>query len=100
MFTRILVRPLITEKSLTEASKGWYTFIVERARTKYDIARAVESTFQVHVTGVKSLIAKGSVVRRGRRGLKVRSSDYKKARVKLAKGEKIEVFTVEQAIKK
>lgn len=100
MVLGVLTQPLITEKSLTEASKGWYTFIVDKESNKRDIAQAVNEAFHVHTNFVKTQLVKGSIERRGRRGLKVRSSDYKKARVKLARGEKIDLFTVEQAVKK
>lgn len=100
MVLGMLIQPLITEKSLTEVNKGWYTFIVKKGSTKHDIAQAVNGAFHVHTTRVKTQLVKGSIERRGRRGLKVRSSDYKKARVRLTTGEKIDLFTVEQAVKK
>ena len=36
-----LIRPLITEKTLTLAASGWYTFVVDEKADKGLIARAI-----------------------------------------------------------
>lgn len=90
-----LIKPVITEKSMSEASSGWYTFLVARHSNKRQIADAVSKEFNVHVTDVKTLVIAGKRKRRGKRGLTVVAPDKKKAYVKLKKGETIELFGVE-----
>lgn len=91
----LLVRPLITEKSMSEATRGWYTFLVETHSNKQVIAKAVSEEFKVHVVSVKTVSLSGKQKRRGKRGLSVSAPDRKKAYVRLKKGETIEVFGVD-----
>lgn len=78
--TYVLKRPLVTEKSTLSLSEGKYTFEVDRQATKKEIAKAVEDTFGVHVKGVQTI------------RIKTLQSDWKKAIVQLAEGEKIDIF--------
>ena len=96
----VLLRPVMTEKSMHEAQTGWYTFLVSKTSTKPDVVREVEQEFKVHVVDIKTIMGHGSVVRSGKRGLKSRSPDYKKALVRLSDKETIGVFQVESAPKK
>lgn len=87
----VIKAPLITEK----ADKGreaqrQYAFIVHRSATKGDIARAVESQFQVTVEAVRTLIMRGKVKRVGTSSGK--RSNFKKAFVVLKDGDKIGLF--------
>lgn len=99
----ILLRPLITEKSLTLAGRGWFTFAVSRDSRKPEIAQAVKDEFRVHVTGVRTVTVSGKSKRVGRKRLEKAGTDWKKALVRLKTGEKIDLFTVEtppQAVEK
>lgn len=89
---QILLRPIITEKSLQEAGRGRYTFAVEKGANKIQIAQAVAETFAVHPEGVKTITKKGKATRSMRRRTKVLRSDWKKAVIQLKTGEKIEIF--------
>lgn len=80
---------------MNEVSNGWYTFLVTISSNKPQIAKAVDSEFNVHVTDVKTLVIPGKRKRRGKRGLLVIAPDKKKAYVRLKKGETIEIFGVE-----
>jgi large subunit ribosomal protein L23 len=88
----ILRRPLITEKSnYQNTSLHQYAFEVTRAATKKQIKEAVETMFDVDVVRVNTI---NSPAKRGRRRRQmiVRSSQYKKAIVTLARGQTIDVF--------
>lgn len=89
---KIIVKPIISEKSLKEAVGGKYTFKVAQYATKDDIRREVENLFSVHVTRVFTSIVKGSRIRTTRKGRSVTDLTYKKARVALKSGEKISIF--------
>lgn len=87
-------RPLITENSLAGAKAGWYTFVVDRQAQKPAIAREVEKQYQVHVLEVRTAIMGGKTRSVGPRRLRTTQSDWKKARVRLEKGQHIEAFEV------
>jgi len=88
---QIIIRPVISEKSynLIE-SDGQYTFQVDRRANKNQIKRAVENAFDVSVAKVNTVNVKSKPKRQGlTRG---RTATWKKAVVKLAEGERIELF--------
>lgn len=96
----IIRRPLITEKSLSQAARGWYTFAVAEAATKPDVAGAVARLYGVTVTGVRTARMHGKERRAGRSMKRVMKSDWKKAFVHLAKGQTIAAFEVTQEAEK
>lgn len=88
----VIVRPVISEKSFSEADRGKYTFLVHPKATKPEIRRAVESIWGVHVTKVNTMARKGKAIRLRRRFGYGRRPDRRRAVVTLAPGEKIEIF--------
>ncbi len=88
----IIVKPVITEKSLQEAVNGKYTFLVARYATKNDVKEAIEKLFGVKVEKVYSNIVKGTKQRVTKKGRKTVDATYKKARVALKEGQKIALF--------
>jgi len=91
--TLVLLRPIVTEKSMTRTNEHKYTFQVTREATKPQIAAAVASIFKVDVIGVNVMTVRGKARRLGRRV--GRTSDTKKAVVTLAEGQRIERYFVE-----
>lgn len=89
----IILRPLITEKSVTLAQENKYTFAVDPKSNKVEIRGAIESIFKVKVLKVNTLNVKGKPKRWGRR-YKGHKSDWKKAIVTLKEGDKIEIAGV------
>ena len=88
----IIVRPVITEKSMQLLEDNKYTFVVEREANKIEIKRALEEIFEVKVKAVNTANFKGKKKRLGRYppGYKAR---WKKAIVTLAEDSKpIELF--------
>jgi large subunit ribosomal protein L23 len=88
---QIIIRPVISEKSynLIE-SEAQYTFQVDRRANKNQIKRAIESAFDVRVDKVNTANVKSKPKRQGLTS--GRTSTWKKAVVKLAEGERIELF--------
>jgi large subunit ribosomal protein L23 len=84
----IIRRPLITEKGLgVKETEGTLVFDVVPQATKNEISEAVEALFKVKVEAVRTANVAGKERRRGRyAGYK---PDWKKAYVKLKKGEKL-----------
>lgn len=91
----ILLRPLITEQSMHEATRGWFGFVVSAGSDKLAIKQAIESQFQVHVEAVRTIISKGKTVRVGKRRTEQARHPIKKAYARLKKGETIGLFGVE-----
>ncbi len=86
----IIKRPLITEKSsLQKELFDKYAFEVALEATKNQIRDAIEKLFKVHVTDIRTIRVRGKFRRVGR-GMGKRQN-WKKAIVKLQKGEKIEI---------
>ena len=88
---QIIIRPVISEKSynLIE-SDGQYTFQVDRRANKNQIKRAVQNAFDVSVAKVNTVNVKSKPKRQGL--TRCRTATWKKAVVKLAEGERIELF--------
>jgi large subunit ribosomal protein L23 len=87
----IIKRPLLTEKTnIQKEMSNQISFEVDRRANRVQIKRAVESIFNVKVSGVRTMQIKGKVKRRGRIVGKCR--DWKKAIVTLMPGERINFF--------
>ncbi len=87
----ILIRPVISEKSVAETERNNYTFVVARDANKFQIKAAVEAEFKVDVLGVRVLTVKPKEKRRGRRTPGM-IPGWRKAIVTIAPGQKIELF--------
>ena len=86
----ILIKPIITEKTMALMEERKYTFRVPLAATKVEIRQAVEQIFKVKVQAVNTMRYEGKMKRLGR--TQGRRSDWKKAVVTLKPGETIELF--------
>jgi large subunit ribosomal protein L23 len=87
----VILAPVITEKSSAVSEANQVVFKVRLDATKPQIKNAVEKLFNVKVLAVNTLTRKGKTKRF--RGIKGRQNDVKKAVVKLAEGDKIDVTT-------
>ena len=93
----IILRPVISEKSITESSRGKYTFAVHDDANKIQIKAAVEALFikeGVTVVSVNVLTTKRKEKRRGTKQGRITgwTTPWRKAVVTLAPGQKIEFF--------
>ena len=87
----VILSPVITEKSSMASEHNQVVFKVHRDATNTEIKAAIEQLFKVKVLAVNTLTRKGKTKRF--RGLKGKQQDVKKAIVKLAEGDKIDVTT-------
>jgi len=88
-YRAIVVRPLITEKSMRASATGKYVFEVQREATKPQIRDAVERLFRVKVADVNVVNLPGRLRRRGKNTF--RTSERRKAVVTLRAGETIDL---------
>ncbi len=87
----IIIKPVITEKSMDELQEGKYTFKVAKDSNKTEIKKAVETLFGVQVKKVNTINCNGKNKRVGRSVGK--TPDWKKAVVTLTEDSKtIEFF--------
>jgi large subunit ribosomal protein L23 len=87
----IIKSPLITEKStLQRETQNIFAFEVDPRANKIQIKAAVEAQFKVKVEDVRVVRAHGKERRQGR--FAGRRPDWKKAYVRLAEGQKLELF--------
>ncbi len=87
----IIIRPVITERSMRDMEESKYTFVVNKKANKIEIKKAVEELFGVKVEKVNVINYMGKMRRMGRN--LGRKASWKKAFVKLAEGsKKIEFF--------
>ena len=62
----IVIRPVITEKSMLGAVNKIYTFEVAKSANKIEIAKACEEVFGVKVAKVNTVSMRGKFRRQGR----------------------------------
>jgi len=86
----IIIRPVITEKSMDLLADNKYTFIVDRRANKTEVKNAIENIFDVRVEKVNTINYKGKPKRMGR--FEGRTARRKKAIVTLKPGQKIRLF--------
>lgn len=87
----VILAPVITEKVTAVSESNQVVFKVRRDATKPEIKAAVEQLFKVKVLSVNTLVRKGKT--KHFRGTKGKQQDVKKAIVRLAEGDKIDVTT-------
>ncbi len=87
----IILRPIITEKSMDDMNEKKYTFRVNKKTNKTEVKKAIEKIFGVEVEKVNIMNVRG---KKKRQGVAVgKTSDWKKAIVKLTESSKnIEFF--------
>jgi large subunit ribosomal protein L23 len=92
--SQVIVRPVISEKSMDETQRGKYTFRVHDDANKLQVKEAIEELFKVNVITVNVSTMKAKEKSRNRRRGRQEgwTSPWKKAVVTLASGQKIEFF--------
>ncbi len=87
----VILRPVVTERSNElQEDQRTYTFVVSRDANKLEIRAAVQTLFGVRVESVRTANYQGKWRRVGRS--LGRRSAYKKAVVRLAEGDSIDVY--------
>ncbi len=87
----VLLKPMVSEKSIMLMEEDKYSFLVAKDPNKIEIKHAVETLFDVKVLDVTTRNLRGKMKTLGR--YKGRRPDTKRAIVKLAEGDKIEIFS-------
>lgn len=92
----VLVKPIVTEKSnkLTDKSRT-YTFRVDRKANKLEVKKAIEDFYGVTVTEVNTVVVPGKAKTKFTKAgfISGRKPAYKKAYVKVAEGDTIDLYS-------
>ena len=94
----LIRRPIISEKNTMLMESGQYTFEVMPDATKHQVKAAVETIFNVRVLTVNMMVvkprekAKRVRSKEGVRRVEGSTAGWKKAIVKLAPGQRIDIF--------
>ena len=87
----IIIKPIVTEKSMSDMEEGKYTFKADRRINKSEIKKAIENVFGVKVEKVNTMNMQGKLKRQGAH--EGRRPNWKKAIVTLKEDSKrIEFF--------
>ena len=94
--SEVLVKPIVTEKSnkLTDTRKT-YAFRVDRKANKLEVKKAVEEFYGVTVVDVNTVVVPGKAKSKFTKAgfISGRKPAYKKAYVKVAEGETIDMYS-------
>ncbi len=94
MKSTILIKPIITERSIEQTKKGFYTFVVGILARKGIIKKTIEDQFGVDVIAIRTIKMPEKSRRIGKNMNKTKTPFWKKAIVKLGKEQKIPIFDV------
>ncbi|ANQ51051.1 50S ribosomal protein L23 [Flammeovirga yaeyamensis] len=91
---QVLVKPILTEKAALAHEGGVYTFVVAKGANKVQIKQAVEAKYGVNVEAVRTAILPGKSKTRYTKAAVINghTSSFKKAMVKVAEGEIIDIY--------
>ena len=99
-----VITPHMSEKAYKSAQSGTYVFDIPLGIEKAEIIKLIEADYQVKVLDARVLVRKGKAVRssRGKRAQPAIASrkDTKKAYVRLAEGQKLDLFGEDDKKKK
>ena len=85
------LKPVITEKSLSQAKEGYYTFLVNPNLKKPFLKKIIGETFDVDVIEIKTMRSK-TLKRKNYQGKIVKKKGQKKVIVTLKEKQKIDLF--------
>ena len=92
----VLIKPIVTEKSnKLSDSKRTYAFRIDRKANKLEVKKAIESFYGVTVTEVNTVVVPGKTKSKFTKAgfISGRKPAYKKAYVKVAEGDTIDLYS-------
>lgn len=92
----VIIKPVLTEKTLQLQIQGVWTFFVDKRASKHQIVNAIKENFNVTPIKVRIIRVKPKTKMIWRHRHKVTLSAYKKALVTLKPGEKIKQLVIKE----
>lgn len=91
----ILIKPIVSEKSISATENGKYLFSVAKSSNKHTIKKSVEENYKVNVIKVNIMTVKPEEkIVKGKYKAKIKG--WKKAIVTVKKGQKISGFEIKE----
>lgn len=90
----MLLKPIVTEKTIKETEKKRYTFAVSADQTKTDIKKRLEKLFKVNIIKIQTAVVIGKKYRSGRRWIYKKRPEWKKAVITIKPDQKIDLFDI------
>jgi large subunit ribosomal protein L23 len=87
-----IIRPILTEKTLALAARGWYTFAVALRARKEAVAQNIAKQYKVDVRSVRTIRMPEKTRRVGKVAKPFTVPAWKKALVSLKAGQTIDAF--------
>ena len=88
--TTVIKMPIVTEKATAAGEHNQYAFKVDNRATKTDVKQAIEAIYGVKVVDVKTQVRRERD--RTYKYGKIPGKTWKRAMVRVAAGQKIELF--------
>ena len=88
--SRILIKPLVTEKATNLGALNKYVFAVDAAANKIEVAKSVYAVYGIKPVGVRIVNVLGKTIRYGR--VRGRRKNWKKAIITLPAGKTINIY--------
>jgi len=88
----IVLKPIFTEKTLSQQENGKYTFWVKKDATKGQIESSFKAVFNIKPLSINTVIVKGKTKNDRQKRLPIKKSDLKKAVITVDKNTKIELL--------
>jgi len=92
----ILIKPIVTEKSMAGTGSNVYSFKVALASSKNAIASELKRMYNVDAVAVNTMVMPGKQKRILKTRQYTKSNNWKKAVVKLKEGQHIDLFPKEK----
>lgn len=93
---KLIIKPHITEKSLEMSKSNKFTFVISTVARKEEIRKYLKTIFGVDAVSINTLKNAPEEKRNSKTNTKFKKGGLKKAIIKLKKGQKIDLFEVEQ----
>jgi len=91
---KIILRPVVTEKSVAAQDRGLYSFWVSVSARKPQISQAFESIFKIKPLKINLLNLKGKTKTDWKKRLPIHRPDRKKAIITVKRDQKIEILSL------
>ncbi|MDG2348312.1 MAG: 50S ribosomal protein L23 [Gammaproteobacteria bacterium] len=91
--SRVLIKPVMTEKTSRQEVNNQYTFLVDLKASKVNIKQAIKKFYNVDAVSINTLILKGKQKRQGK--FIGKRNDRKKAIITLAEGQVLPIWGAE-----
>lgn len=93
---KIILGPIVTEKSIQGQSKGIYSFWVKLSANKNQIAQAIEAVFSLKPKSIRTTKQLGKTKTDWKKRLPVQKPNRKKAIVVFGKDQKLDILHLNQ----